>query len=43
VHPENARSQSVARKLGMEVERHVLNPILGRFVEVWSLDAPAAG
>lgn len=42
VHPENARSQSVARKLGMAVSSHVHNPLLGRFVEVWSLRAPDA-
>jgi RimJ/RimL family protein N-acetyltransferase len=43
VHPDNARSQSVARKLGMAVERHVHNPLLERFVEVWELAAPSAG
>lgn len=43
VHPENARSQSVARKLGMEVERQVHNPVLRRSVDVWALPAPAAG
>jgi RimJ/RimL family protein N-acetyltransferase len=42
VHPENPRSQSVARKLGMEVERQVWNPVLGRFVDVWALAAPGA-
>lgn len=42
IHPANARSQSVARKLGMAVERHVHNPLLGRFVEVWALAAGAA-
>jgi len=42
VHPENARSQAVARKLGMEVERQVANPVLGRPVDVWALTAPAA-
>jgi RimJ/RimL family protein N-acetyltransferase len=43
VHPENERSRRVATKLGMEVERQVWNPVLGRFVDVWALDAPAAG
>ena len=43
VHPENDRSQAVARKLGMAVERQVHNPLLRRFVDVWALDAPAAG
>ena len=42
VHPENERSQAVARKLGMEVERQVENPVLRRPVEVWALAAPAA-
>lgn len=42
VHPQNARSQAVARKLGMTVSAHVHNPLLRRFVEVWSLRAPAA-
>ena len=42
IHPENARSQSVARKLGMQIERQVHHPLLRRFVDVWSLDAPLA-
>lgn len=42
VHPENARSQSVARKLGMAVERQVHHPLLRRFVDVWALSASAA-
>jgi RimJ/RimL family protein N-acetyltransferase len=42
VHPGNARSQAVARKLGMEVRSHVRNPLLDRFVELWALDAPGA-
>jgi RimJ/RimL family protein N-acetyltransferase len=41
VHTENARSQAVARKLGMEVERQVHNPVLRRPVDVWSVAAPA--
>jgi RimJ/RimL family protein N-acetyltransferase len=43
VHPENTRSQAVARKLGMELERQVHNPVLRRPVDVWALPAPAAG
>ncbi|HKG02522.1 MAG TPA: GNAT family N-acetyltransferase [Conexibacter sp.] len=35
VHPDNARSQAVARKLGMRVERQVHNPVLRRPVDVW--------
>lgn len=42
VHPENARSQRVAAKLGMAVESHVHNPLLGRFVDVWALATPLA-
>jgi len=43
VHPKNGSSQRVATKLGMRVERQVHNPLLGRFVDVWALDAPTAG
>lgn len=39
VHPQNVRSQAVARKLGMALTAHVHNPLLHRFVEVWSLGA----
>ena len=42
VHPENERSQAVARKLGMHVERQVENPVLRRPVDVWALAAPIA-
>jgi len=42
IHPENDRSQRVAAKLGMRVERQVQNPLLRRFVDVWALAAPAA-
>ncbi|MDQ1686850.1 MAG: hypothetical protein QOC82_3587, partial [Frankiaceae bacterium] len=35
IHPENARSQSVARKLGMAVETHVRHPVLDIDVEIW--------
>lgn len=41
VHPQNARSQAVARKLGMTVTAHVHNPLLHRFVEVWALRPPS--
>ena len=41
IHPDNARSQSVARKLGMTVEFHVENPLLRRVVDIWALAAPA--
>ncbi len=40
IHPDNERSQSVARKLGMGLERAVHNPVLGRQVEVWSTGRP---
>lgn len=43
VHPENTRSQRVAAKLGMAIASHVHNPLLGRFVDVWTLAAPVAG
>jgi RimJ/RimL family protein N-acetyltransferase len=43
IHPDNARSRAVARKLGMAVEHHVHNPLLDRVVDVWALIAPAAG
>jgi RimJ/RimL family protein N-acetyltransferase len=43
VHPENARSRRVASKLGMAIASHVHNPLLGRFVDVWALAAPAGG
>ena len=37
IHPDNARSQSVARKLGMAVETHVHHPGLGIDVEIWRI------
>ncbi|HEU4700928.1 MAG TPA: GNAT family N-acetyltransferase [Conexibacter sp.] len=43
VHPENARSQRVATKLGMTVERQVWHAQLRRFVDVWALPAAPAG
>lgn len=42
VHPENARSQAVAGKLGMTIECRVHNPLLRRLVDVWALAAPAS-
>lgn len=41
IHPQNVRSQRVATKLGMTIERRVVNPGLGRVVDVWQLDAPS--
>ncbi|MGI8557567.1 MAG: GNAT family N-acetyltransferase [Solirubrobacteraceae bacterium] len=35
IHPDNVRSQSVARKLSMQVEREVHNPVINRQVQVW--------
>jgi len=35
IHPDNVRSQRVARKLGMAVETHVPHPGLGIDVEIW--------
>lgn len=37
IHPENARSQSVAAKLGMGHQRTVLNPLLDIDTQVWVL------
>jgi RimJ/RimL family protein N-acetyltransferase len=37
IHPENARSQSVATKLGMRRDRIVRNPLLEIDTEVWAL------
>jgi RimJ/RimL family protein N-acetyltransferase len=36
IHPDNVRSQRVARKLGMRVEQLVRHPRLGRDVEIWT-------
>jgi RimJ/RimL family protein N-acetyltransferase len=35
IHPDNGRSQRVAAKLGMTLERLVYNPGIGREAEVW--------
>jgi RimJ/RimL family protein N-acetyltransferase len=40
IHPDNVRSQRLARRLGLTVERQVHNPVLGRDVDVWSLREP---
>ena len=39
IHPENARSQRVATKLGMTIGAQVHNPVLGRAVDVWETGA----
>ncbi len=36
IHPENVRSQRVARKLGMSIESQVYNPGLEREVDIWA-------
>jgi RimJ/RimL family protein N-acetyltransferase len=44
IHPDNARSQAVARRLGLELERTVRHPSRAHDLEVWRLDAsPPAG
>ena len=35
IHPDNERSQSVARKLGMHVGFTIHNPLIDRIVDVW--------
>lgn len=42
IHPDNARSQRVAEKLGMTIERQVFNPVHDREVDVWRMPAPRA-
>lgn len=37
IHPDNARSRSVARKLGMSVSEQVHNPVMAMPVEVWRI------
>jgi RimJ/RimL family protein N-acetyltransferase len=41
IHPENARSQRVAEKLGMSVEGQVYNPVRDRDVDIWAITAGA--
>jgi RimJ/RimL family protein N-acetyltransferase len=38
IHPRNARSQRVATKLGMTIERQVHHPVLALDVDIWQLD-----
>ncbi len=40
IHPDNARSQRLATRLGMTLTQHVHNPVLDRRVEVWRLRTP---
>jgi RimJ/RimL family protein N-acetyltransferase len=35
IHPDNERSQSVARRLGMHVGFTIHNPLIDRVVDVW--------
>jgi len=37
IHPANTRSQRLAAKLGMTVERQIDNPVLDRQVDVWQV------
>jgi RimJ/RimL family protein N-acetyltransferase len=37
IHPGNARSQAVARKLGLSVAEHVDNPVTHMQIEVWRI------
>ncbi|WP_165818406.1 GNAT family N-acetyltransferase [Frankia canadensis] len=39
IHPENARSQRVAGKLGLRPTRRIHNPLLDREVDVWTQSA----
>ena len=41
IHPANVRSQRVAAKAGMTIERQVFNEFLDRDVDVWQMPAPA--
>jgi RimJ/RimL family protein N-acetyltransferase len=40
IHPDNERSQRVARRLGMTIEGHAAHPTLGIDVDVWSARRP---
>jgi len=40
IHPQNERSQRVARKLGMARQQQVLNPVIDRHVDVWRVARP---
>ena len=39
IHPENERSQRVARKLGMVIGFRIHNPLIARDVDVWERPA----
>lgn len=39
IHPDNTRSQRLATKLGMSIQRYVHNPVLDRDVDLWHMDA----
>ena len=41
IHPENVRSQAVARKLGMSVSERVHNPVIDMEIEVWRISREA--
>jgi RimJ/RimL family protein N-acetyltransferase len=43
IHPENARSQRVAGKLGFQLRGLIDNAVIGRKVEVWWGQAPSGG
>lgn len=40
IHPENERSQRVAEKLGMKIDRQVHNPVHDLDVDIWRIPAP---
>jgi RimJ/RimL family protein N-acetyltransferase len=42
IHPENVRSQRVAEKLGMTIERQVFNPTHDRDIDVWQVHSAGA-
>lgn len=42
IHPDNARSQRVAVKLGMRLDRQIDNSAIGRAVDIWQLGAGVA-
>jgi RimJ/RimL family protein N-acetyltransferase len=42
IHPDNERSQRVAEKVVMTIERQVYNAVLDREVDVWQVAAPDA-
>lgn len=42
IHPDNQPSRRVAAKLGMTIAERVMNPVMGREVEVWRIAAGRA-